>query len=671
MDVGVRIAELRQILTRAAELYYLFEQPELSDTEYDLLFRELVDLESNYPEFHDPASPTHRVGATPVDGFEQHRHGVPMLSLDNAFGSEELVAFDERIKRFLGRDDEIEYLVELKYDGLSLSLTYENGSLVRATTRGDGTTGEVVTHNAKTIQDIPLTLSEPISGEIRGEVLMFKNIFEKLNKERVEKGLTPFVNPRNAASGGMRQLDDKLTAERRLRFFAYGVGAIDSRLPESQSGLMDWLGQLGFARRSQFWICAGISQVIERTEEVLALRGSLDFGIDGCVVKVNSSALQRELGNTARGPRWATAYKFPSEQAFTKLLEIGAQVGRTGIVTPVAHLDPVFVGGVTVSRATLHNYGELERKDVRAGDTVIVQRAGDVIPEVVGPVLEKRPADSQPPVQPIRCPVCETELVRTEGYIALRCPNRKGCPAQIASKIVHFVGRKAMDIDGLGEKQIVRYLNEPAERPLLTDVPSIYALHSRKDELLSLDRMGEQSTQNLIDAIEASKSRPLARFVYALGIPLVGERTAADLAREFRTLQAIRDASAEQLDDIQDIGTRTAEEIHDWFREEENSDLIDSLIQMGVNPVEGEAPKGDQFAGYTFVFTGKLEQFTREQAEAWVMDLGGKAAGSVSKNTTLVVAGPGAGSKLAKAEQLGVQVLSEDEFVAMLPEGTA
>jgi len=670
MDVGARIADLRQKLVRAAELYYQFEQPEFSDTEYDLLFRELVELENHHPEYTDASSPTQRVGAAPIEGFEQHRHGVPMLSLDNAFGAEELTAFEERLKRFLGRDDEIEYLVELKYDGLSLSLTYENGLLVRATTRGDGTTGEVVTHNAKTIQDIPLTLSEPISGEVRGEVLMFKNIFEKLNKERVTKGLTPFVNPRNAASGGMRQLDDKLTAERRLRFFAYGVGAIDSRLPDSQSGLMDWLGQLGFARRSQFWICAGISQVIERTEEVLALRSSLDFGIDGCVVKVNSSALQRELGNTARGPRWATAYKFPSEQAFTKLIEIGAQVGRTGIVTPVAHLDPVFVGGVTVSRATLHNYGELERKDVRAGDTVVVQRAGDVIPEVVGPVLDKRPADSKTHIQPTHCPVCETELVRTEGYIALRCPNRKGCPAQIASKIVHFVGRKAMDIDGLGEKQIVRYLNEPSERPLLTDVPSIYALHSRKDELLSLDRMGDQSTQNLIDAIEESKSRPLARFVYALGIPLVGERTAADLAREFRTLQAIRDASAEQLDDIQDIGTRTAEEIHDWFREEENSDLIDSLIQMGVDPVEGEAPKGDQFAGYTFVFTGKLEQFTREQAEAWVMDLCGKAAGSVSKNTTFVVAGPGAGSKLAKAEQLGVQVLTEDEFVAMLPEGT-
>lgn len=670
MDAANRITELRQLLTRAAELYYQFEQPELSDTEYDLLFRELLELEAQHPEFDDPLSPTHRVGAAPAVGFEQHRHRVPMLSLDNAFGEEELAAFDDRIKRFLGRDDEIEYLVELKYDGLSLSLTYENGRLTLATTRGDGTSGEVVTHNAKTIRDIPLALSEPISGEIRGEVLMFKDIFEKLNKERISKGQNPFVNPRNAASGGMRQLDDKLTAERRLRFFAYGVGGIDTRTPDSQSGLMDWLGDLGFNRRSQCWVCQGIAEVIERTNEILELRGSLDFGIDGCVIKVNSVALQNELGNTARGPRWATAYKFPSEQAFTKLLEIGAQVGRTGIVTPVAHLEPVFVGGVTVSRATLHNYGELERKNVRAGDTVIVQRAGDVIPEVVGPLLDQRPPDSMPHVQPTHCPVCETPLVKEEGYIALRCPNKKGCPAQVASKIIHFVSRKAMDIDGLGEKQIVRYLSEPTDNALLVDIPGIYKLWARKDDLLALDRMGEQSTQNLIDAIEASKDRPLARFVYALGIPLVGERTASDLAREFRTLDAIRNASAEQLDDVQDIGTRTAEEIHDWFREEENANLIDALLAEGVNPVEGEAPKGDQFSGYTFVFTGKLEQFTREQAEAWVADLGGKAAGSVSKNTNYVVAGPGAGSKLAKAEQLGVTVITEEQFIEMLPAGT-
>lgn len=669
MDIQARMDELQRELTRHSELYYQFEKPVISDTEYDLLFRELVNLELAYPELARVDSITQRVGAAPVAGFEQFRHGVPMLSLDNAFGPEELKDFDLRLKRFLGRDDGIEYLVELKYDGLSLSLSYENGVLVRATTRGDGTTGEVVTVNARTIRDIPLRLKSDFSGEVRGEVIMFKSVFGALNEDRVLRGLSPFANPRNAASGGMRQLDSKLVAERRLNFFAYGLGAFTGRLPDTQRGVMEWLGELGFERQSEHWVCGSVDELIAVTEEILARRMSLDFGIDGCVIKVNSIALQGELGNTARGPRWATAYKFPSEQAFTKLLDIGAQVGRTGTITPVAHLEPVYVGGVTVSRATLHNYEELAKKDVRVGDTVVVQRAGDVIPEVVGPVLEQRIEGAMPFVEPVLCPECETELVRAEGFVALRCPNRKGCPAQIASKLIHFVSRKAIDIEGLGEKQIVRYLSEPAGNPLLTDVPSIYSLVHRRDELLGLERMGEQSVENLINAIEASKTQPLARFVFGLGIPLVGERTAADLAREFRTLEGIRLASAEDFDAVQDIGPKTAEEIHDWFIDPENAVLIDSLLAAGVSPVEGEAPKGDQFAGKVFVFTGKLDRFTREQAEAWVMDLGGKAAGSVSKNTSFLVAGPGAGSKLAKAESLGVAVLTEDEFVGMLPEG--
>ncbi|MFM9872867.1 MAG: NAD-dependent DNA ligase LigA [Fimbriimonadaceae bacterium] len=669
MDIQARMDYLQAELSRHSELYYQFEKPEISDTEYDLLFRELVKLESAHPELSRVDSITQRVGAAPIEGFEQFRHRVPMLSLDNAFGAGELADFDAKLKRFLGKEVAIEYLVELKYDGLSLSLSYEDGVLVRATTRGDGTTGEVVTVNARTIRDIPLRLKDGISGEVRGEVIMFKSVFGALNEERISRGLSLFANPRNAASGGMRQLDSKLVAERRLNFFAYGLGAYDGKLPETQRGIMEWLGELGFARQSEHWVCASVEELVAITEEILSKRAGLDFGIDGCVVKVNSIALQRELGNTARGPRWATAYKFPSEQAFTLLVDIGAQVGRTGVVTPVAHLEPVYVGGVTVSRATLHNYEELAKKDVRVGDTVIVQRAGDVIPEVVGPVLEKRIIGALPFVEPALCPECETLLVRAEGFVALRCPNRKGCPAQIASKLIHFVSRKAMDIEGLGEKQIVRYLSEPEVNPLLTDVPSIYGLHLRRNELLGLDRMGEQSVENLINAIDASKTQPLARFVFGLGIPLVGERTAADLAREFRTLAGIREASAEEFDAVQDIGPRTAEEIFDWFHELENVELIDALLAAGVSPVEGEAPKGDQFAGKIFVFTGKLERFTREQAEAWVMDLGGKAAGSVSKNTSFVVAGPGAGSKLAKAESLGVAVLTEDEFVEMLPVG--
>lgn len=669
MDDRDRMAFLQRELQRHSDLYHRFESPEVSDSEYDALFRELVELESSHPEWAEPDSITLRVGAAPSDGFDQYRHGTPMLSLDNAFGAEELNEFDARLKRFLGRDDPVEYLVELKYDGLSLSLTYEDGMLTRATTRGDGTTGEVVTANAKTIRDIPIRLESSFTGEVRGEVVMFKSVFEALNSDRVARGLTPFANPRNAASGGMRQLDPKLVAERRLAFFAYGLGAFGGQTPPTQQGVMEWLAAMGFERQSQHWICGDVDQLIKVTEEILVKRPVLDFGIDGCVVKVNSIAVQNELGSTARGPRWAVAYKFPSEQAFTKLQEIGAQVGRTGVVTPVAHLEPVFVGGVTVSRATLHNYGELAKKDVRVGDTVIVQRAGDVIPEVVGPVLEKRPPSAMPLSPPAKCPECETPLVQAEGYVALRCPNTKNCPAQIASKLIHFVSRKAMDIEGLGEKQIVRYLIEPEQNPLLTDLPSIYALEKRKEDLLNLDRMGEQSVANLNNAINESKTRPLARFVFALGIPLVGERTAADLAREFRTLDAICHATAEQLDDIPDIGARTAEEIHDWFRDPENAALIDSLLKAGVCPVEGEAPKGDQFSGQTFVFTGKLEQFTREQAEAWVMDLGGKAAGSVSKNTTFVVAGPGAGSKLVKAEQHGVTVLTEEAFIDMLPDG--
>lgn len=669
MDPRERMAFLQRELQRHADLYYRFESPEISDTEYDLLFRELVDLEKSHPEWASADSVTQRVGSGPAEGFEQYRHGVPMLSLDNAFGADELADFDARLKRFLGREDPIDYLVELKYDGLSLSLSYESGNLIRAVTRGDGTTGEIVTANAKTIRDIPLRLAEPFTGEVRGEVIMFKSVFEALNADRASRGQTAFANPRNAASGGMRQLDPQAVAERRLSFFAYGLGAYDGPLPGTQREVMAWLGSMGFRHQSEHWLCHNVEELVKVTEEILSKRAGLDFGIDGCVVKVNPIALQNELGNTSRGPRWAVAYKFPSEQAFTKLEDIGAQVGRTGVVTPVAHLEPVFVGGVTVSRATLHNYGELAKKDVRIGDTVIVQRAGDVIPEVVGPVLEKRSGGAMPFQPPTVCPECKTPLERQEGFVALRCPNKRKCPAQIASKLVHFVSRKAMDIEGLGEKQISRYLAEPAGNPLLTDLPSIYGLEGRKEELLSLDRMGEQSVSNLLAAIEASKSCPLARFVFALGIPLVGERTAADLAREFRTLEKIRNASADELDDVPDIGSRTAEEIHDWFIDPENSQLIDALLEAGVSPEEGRAPMGDQFAGQTFVFTGKLEQFTREQAEAWVLELGGKAAGSVSKQTTYVVAGPGAGSKLAKATQLGIQVLTEEEFVAMLPQG--
>jgi DNA ligase (NAD+) len=590
-----------------------------------------------------------------------------MLSLDNAFGEGDLRAFDERVRRVLG-PNELEYVVELKFDGLSLSLTYMDGELILATTRGDGEMGEVVTPNAMTIEDIPVRLAGHSPGivEVRGEVVMLKSVFEKVNRARSEQGEQVFVNPRNAAAGGMRQLDSRETRRRRLSFFAYTIGFSVAPLPESQIGVASRVAEWGFPASVDFppRLCLGIEEVVAAVAAVQEARGRLDFGIDGCVIKVNSLALQEELGSTARGPRWAIACKFPAEQAFTVLEGIGVQVGRTGVATPVAELRPVFVGGVTVSRATLHNFPEVARKDVRVGDTVIVQRAGDVIPEVVGPVLEQRPDHASPFIPPLVCPACETELVQEEGFVALRCPNRRGCPAQLQTAMEHFVSRNAMDIEGLGAKQIERFL----ELGFLTDIPSIYVLVERSEELAALDRMGEQSVANLVSAIEDSKTRSLDRLIFALGIRFVGERTAGDLAREFRTLEALRQCRYDQLIQVADIGPRIASEAEAWFEDPLNQDLVSGLIRNGVSPVEADAPVSDAFAGQTIVFTGKLEQFTREDAEATVMRLGGKAAGSVSAKTTCVVAGPKAGSKLEKAMSLGIEVIDEAEFLRRLAE---
>lgn len=670
MDSAKEIAELRLQIEHHNRLYYLEESPEISDSEYDKLFRRLLELEAAHPELQSPDSPTQRVGSKPAEGFAQHQHGVPMLSLDNAFGEDELRAFDQRIKRFLQTDDEIEYLTELKYDGLSLSITYTDGLLTLATTRGDGVVGEVVTQNAKTIRNIPLRLKQSLPGtvEIRGEVVMLKSVFESLNQARVEAGQQAFVNPRNAASGGMRQLDPKLVAERKLTFFSYGFGQSSGyQLPQSQQEQMRLIHELGFGQISESSLGTGIESVIQFSQKVLDQRSALDFGIDGCVVKVNSRELQEKLGFTARGPRWAIALKFPAEQALTILERIGVEIGRTGVATPVAELKPVFVGGVTVSRATLHNFEEVARKDVRAGDTVIVQRAGDVIPEVVGPVLDKRPASAQPHIPPTHCPICQTELVRSAGYVALRCPNSSGCEAQIAKKLIHFASRLAMDIEGLGEKQILRFL----QLGWLDDLPSIYHLHQHRDELLALDRMGEQSTNNLLSAIESSKSKPLDKVIYSLGITHVGERTAKDLAKAFGSLTNLRAASLEDLQAIKDIGPITADEVEAWFKNEQNQAMLDALLAAGLTPIEPKQSQDARFEGQTFVFTGKLEIMTREEAEDLVRDLGGSAAGSVSKATTTVVAGPGAGSKLAKAEQLGIPVITEADFLQLVGKATS
>ena len=656
-----RLMFLKKEIERHNQLYYEDDSPVISDSEYDRLFRELVDLEATYPEWKTKDSPTQRVGAPPLERFPSAEHIMPMLSLDNAFGQEELMSFDERVRKVLGLEV-VEYFCETKYDGLSLSVLYEDGILTRAITRGDGRTGEVVTENARTIASLPLRLRGdfPALLEVRGEVLMSKKTFEMLNQKRVERGEQAFANPRNAASGGMRQLDSRLTAERKLDFYAYGQGA-GAPLSTTQSGLLERLKSLGFALGTS-QVAQGAEAVWAFAEKIQDLRPELPYGIDGVVVKVNALELQQQAGMTARGPRWAVAVKFPAEQAFTLLLGVSFQVGRTGVVTPVAELEPVYVGGVTISRATLHNMEDLAKKDVRVGDTVIIQRAGDVIPEVVGPVLEKRPKDAIVVQPPTHCPECNTALIQEEGFVALRCPNR-ACPAQIAAKIIHFASRKAMDIEGLGEKSVIRFLSQGE----LQDVPSIYRLQEHRESLVGQDGLGEASVDGLLKAIDASKMRPLDRVIFALGIPFVGERTARDLAKAFGSLRALAEADYESLISISDIGDRTAGMIQAWFEDPINAELVASLQAAGIDPRYEPNTVGTDFAGQVVVFTGKLERMTRDEAEQKVESLGGKTAGSVSKQTTLVVAGPGAGSKLKKATELGIPVITEDEFLAQLP----
>ncbi len=663
MSPPERAAWLRAELERHNHLYYVAERPEISDTEYDRLFRELVDLEAAHPELRTPDSPTQRVGVAPVSGFPTHPHLAPMLSLDNAFDEGELRAFDERVRRAMGAGGPVDYFAELKFDGLSMSLTYEDSVLTRATTRGDGVQGEVVTENARTVRGIPLRLREHVGGvlEVRGEVLLLKDVFEQTNRERAERGEQAYVNPRNAASGAMRQLDSRQTAKRNLNFLAYGTGG-GPKLGPTQSKTLGRLRRLGFAAREEASALKGIDAVLDYLHQWSDRRAHMPFAIDGIVVKVDEFALQDEMGSTARGPRWAVAYKFAAEQAFTLLKAILWQVGRTGAVTPVADLEPVEAGGVTVSRATLHNYEDMRRKDVREGDVVIVQRAGDVIPEVVGPVLGRREGDPPLPQEPHSIPESGAPVERAAGEAIARCTN-SACPAQVSAKLRHFASRGAMDIEGLGDKLIDRFL----DLGYLNDLPSIYELLRHRSALVELDRMGEQSVANLLDAIEASKTRPLDRFLFGLGIRQVGEKGAKDLARHFRALDSIRGADYGALLSVPDVGPRTASEIQEWFEEEENQRMLDRMLELGVEPVEPEAAVSDLFEGQTIVFTGKLERLARDAAEDLVLRLGGKVAGSVSKATSFVVAGPGAGSKLAKAEDLNVPVLSEDEFLERLP----
>jgi DNA ligase (NAD+) len=677
-EAMTELEKLRKEIEYHNYLYYVKDAPIISDAEYDRLFRRLLEIEAQFPDLVTPDSPSQRVGAPPAEEFKQVKHKVPMLSLQNAMDEGEIREFDARLKRFLGRSVVFDYVVEPKFDGLSAELIYENGVLVAGATRGDGFVGEDVTANLKTVRSIPLRLREgrneetgevvavPPLIEVRGEVIMPIEKFEALNKEREAKGEPPFANPRNAAAGSVRQLDPAITASRPLDFYAYGIGVVEGLEVRSQWQLLGTLKALGFKVSSLVKKVHGIEEAVAEYRKMMALRDTLPFEIDGMVLKVDDFALQRELGEVSRSPRWALACKFPPRREVTKVEKIIVQVGRTGILTPVAVLTPVKVGGVTVKRATLHNEDEVARKDVREGDYVLVQRAGDVIPEVVEVLKDRRKGDEKPFVMPDKCPVCGGVVVREEGEVARRCI-QANCPAQLKERIIHFASKRAMDIEHLGEKMA----DQLVDRGLVRDVADIYSLTF--EQVVGLERMAKKSAENLLNAIERSKSRPLSRVIFALGIRHVGEALARSLAMHFGSMDALMNASEEELLQVEDIGPIVAKSISDFFRQEANRRVVERLKEAGVTMTEKKEERSvaEEFAGKTFVFTGALRAMTRDKAQEIVVSFGGKAGSSVSRKTDYVVAGEEAGSKLAKARELGVKVISEDEFLAMIERAKA
>ena len=661
---AARARELRDRINRANYYYHVLDQPEISDAEYDRLLRELIELEAKYPGVVTPDSPTQRVGAPPLEAFTTVRHVEPMLSLANAFGADELRAFDARIKRMLGlpAEEAIAYVVELKVDGLAISLTYESGLLTSGATRGDGFVGEDVTRNLRTIRSIPLRLLRPDGPlppliAVRGEVYLDNREFQRINKQREQAGEPLFANPRNAAAGSVRQLDSRVTASRRLDMIAHGVGAVEGLEFSGQWERLEWLKKVGFRVSPHAERRAGIEQVIAFCEEWNERRHKLTYQIDGVVVKVNSAEYEARLGAVARAPRWAIAFKYPPEQETTVIREILLSVGRTGAVTPVAVMDPVRVAGSTVSRATLHNQDEIRRKDVRIGDTVVIQKAGEVIPEVVSVVTSKRTGKEKRFVMPKRCPVCRAEIVRPEGEAVARCSN-PNCPAQLKETIRHFAARTAMDIEGLGPALV----DQLVDCELVKDPADLYALSH--DQVAGLERMAAKSAANVIAAIEGSKGRPLNRLIYALGIRHVGETVADLLARHFGSLEAFRQASEEALGKIAGIGPVIAASIAAFLRQQQTKRVLDKLVAQGVVPRGApRRPAGPQpLEGKAFVFTGELAGLTRADAEEWVRRLGGAASSSLSRKTDYVVVGESPGSKLDRARELGVATLSEDEF---------
>jgi DNA ligase (NAD+) len=661
----LRYQQLRQLIAQYDHEYYVLDAPSVPDSEYDRVYRELQDIERQHPSLITPDSPTQRVSGSAVNAFRSITHRQAMLSLNNAFEDSELEAFDKRVREALGQK-QVEYAVEPKFDGLAITLTYENGIFTQGATRGDGYTGEDVTHNLRTVHSIPMRLNckqTPKLLEVRGEILMFKRDFEKLNQAQLAKGDKLFANPRNAAAGSLRQLDAKITAKRPLSFFAYGLGVAEG-IPtlSSHSMAMDYLASLYFPVSEVRQVVAGAVGLRTYYQKIGQLRNELPFDIDGVVYKVNQFNQQKELGFVSRAPRWAIAHKFPAQEALTIVEDINVQVGRTGAITPVARLAPVFVGGVTVTNATLHNEDEVRRKDVHIGDTVSIRRAGDVIPEVIGVVLERRPANARRFEMPLACPQCGSHILKPAGEAVARCTGGLFCPAQRKQAITHFASRRAMDIEGLGEKLV----DQLVEANLVHTLADIYQLNL--DTLSNLDRMATKSAQNLLDALEHSKKTTLARFIYALGMRNVGEATAKDLAKHFGSLAALMQADTAALLSVNDVGPVVAESIINFLGEQHNKDVILALQKAGITwpETEGKQLATGHLLGKTFVLTGTLPTLSRDEAKEIIEAAGGKVSGSVSKKTDFVIAGSDAGSKLDKAQELGLAILDEAGLLALL-----
>lgn len=651
-----RIRELQKLLTRYNYEYHVQDNPTIPDTEYDQLLRELIELEGEYPEYKTDTSPTVRVGGEILSNFEKVSHNTPMLSLGNAFNEADLRAFDQRVRQHI---EDVTYMCELKIDGLAVSLTYENGQFTRGATRGDGTVGENITENLRTIHAIPLAVDSDLTFEVRGEAYMPKRSFINLNKKRAEEGQQEFQNPRNAAAGSLRQLDPKLAAARNLSVFLYSVTSPEALDAESQSGALDKLDALGFKTNKERKLMDTIDDVLEYIDYWTTHRSELAYEIDGIVIKVNDLSSQDELGFTVKSPRWAIAYKFPAEEVVTKIVDIELTVGRTGVITPTAILEPVKVAGTTVGRASLHNHELIEERDIRIGDKVVIRKAGDIIPEVVKSLKEER-TDQSVYEAPTTCPSCGHDTVHLEDEVAIRCIN-PSCPAQLTEGIIHFVSRGAMNIDGLGEK-VVRQL---FDAKLITDVSDLYKLEY--NDLIELERMGDKKVSNLLNALEASKENPLNKLLFGLGIRFLGSKASRLIAEEYGSMDEVLKAEKEQLIEIPEIGEKIADSIVTYTGNDDFIELVDKLKTAGLNMTEEkEALSGTEFAGMTFVLTGKLVEMTRDDAKQSIESFGGKVTGSVSKNTDVVVAGADAGSKLEKAEKIGVEVWNEREFIEKL-----